>query len=184
LLVVIFILFSVSFFIYALTNQQLDIGYNKGYQPDQPIPFSHEVHAGQYQMDCRYCHTSVEEGRFASVPSLNICMNCHLNIRVDRPWIQKLREAYDKNEPIEWEKVHLLPDFVKFNHAPHVKALNAEHSNPDTSVFKQSCYTCHGVVEQMPVLYQYESLSMGWCVECHRQQEDKPWLLQCSTCHY
>ena len=184
LCVVIFLLLFLSFFIYALTHQKVTIGYNTGYEPTQPIPFSHEIHAGKYQMDCRYCHTSVEEGRFASVPSLNVCMNCHLNIRVDRPWIQKLREAYDTNEPIQWEKVHLLPDFVRFNHAPHIKALNSKHKNTDSSVFKQSCYTCHGVVEEMPVLYQHESLSMGWCVECHRQQEDKPWLLQCSTCHY
>ena len=178
------ILVALCIFIYALTHQKLDVGYNKGYQPDQPIPFSHQLHAGQYKMDCRYCHTSVEESRHASAPSLNICMNCHINIKVDSPWIQKLRRAFDEDKPIQWQKVHLLADFVKFNHAPHIKALIAGQDLPDSSVHRQSCQTCHGKVEEMPIVFQKESLSMGWCIDCHRKEENKPWLLQCSTCHY
>ncbi len=184
LLVVSCLLLSLCLFILALTHQKLELAYNDGYQPNQPIPFSHELHAGQYKMDCRYCHTSVEESKHASVPSLNICMNCHLNIKVNSPWIKKLRQAFEQNKPIEWQKVHLLPDFVRFNHAPHIKALTAGHSEPDSSVYRQSCQACHGKVEEMPVLFQDKTLSMGWCVECHRQEENKPWLLQCSTCHY
>ena len=178
------ILIALCVFIYALTHQKLEIGYNKGYQPDQPIPFSHQLHAGQYKMDCRYCHTSVEESRYASVPSLNICMNCHINIKVESPWIQKLRKAFDEDKPIQWQKVHLLADFVKFNHAPHIKALTDGQTIPDSSVYRQSCQTCHGKVEEMPIVFQTETLSMGWCIDCHRQEENKPWLLQCSTCHY
>lgn len=184
LAVVSFVLLSLCVFIYALTEQKLKIAYNDGYQPDQPIPFSHKVHVGQYKMDCRYCHTSVEENRHASVPSLNICMNCHLNIKVESPWIQQLRQAVQENKPIQWQKVHLLADFVKFNHAPHIKALTQDRSNPDSKAYKQSCYTCHGPVEDMSVVFQHETLSMGWCIDCHRKEENKPWLLQCVTCHY
>lgn len=170
-------LMGLCVFIYSLSSNEISLGYNKGYQPDQPLAFSHKLHAGQYKIDCRYCHTAVEESRHAVIPSLNICMNCHLNIKTNTPWIQKLKKAYEDNQPIEWQKVHLLPDFVKFNHAPHIKALNS-------TVFKQSCTTCHGLVEEMDIVYQHEDLSMGWCIQCHRQEENKPWLIQCSTCHY
>ena len=138
-------------------------------------------------MDCRYCHTSVERGRHASIPSLNICMNCHTNIKVNSPWIQKIRLAYENNQSVEWKKVHLLPDFVRFHHAPHIKALIRSknlHAIPDPSHFRKTCQTCHGQVENMETVFQYKDLSMGWCVQCHRKEENKPWLLQCSTCHY
>ncbi len=154
--VVVSLLGGLSAVIYAVSNNKVVVGYNKGYMPDQPIPFSHELHAGQYKMDCRYCHTSVEVSRHASVPSLNICMNCHLVVKVDSPWIQKMAEAYNKGEPIAWQKVHLLPDHVKFNHAPHIRA-------------GVDCTSCHGPVQTMEVVYQYSSLSMGWCVNCHRE---------------
>lgn len=186
LAVVIFLLFSVSGFIYALTNNLISIGYNDGYQPDQPIAFSHKLHVGKYQMDCRYCHTAVEESRHATVPSLEICMNCHLNIKTNSPLLKKLRKSYDENKPIEWQKVHLLPDFVRFNHAPHIKALSRKGDLsviPNKIAIRQSCYTCHGAVERMDVVSQESNLSMGWCVNCHRKEE-KPWLNQCTTCHY
>ena len=184
---VIFSLTALCFFVEFLTNNNISLAYNEGYKPTQPIPFSHKLHAGQYKMDCRYCHTAVEENRHASVPSLNICMNCHLSIKVESPWIQKLRAAYEKGTPVAWQKVHLLPDFVKFNHAPHIKALTKSTTvsyHPNTSQFRQSCATCHGNVETMETVFQKENLSMGWCIECHRQEENKPWLLQCATCHY
>jgi hypothetical protein len=169
-LVVFALVGGLCLFIYLLTNNKIVIGYNKGYMPDQPIPFSHELHAGQYKLDCKYCHTSVEVTRHASVPSLNICMNCHLQVKTDSPWIQKLQAAYSSGESIAWKKVNLLPDHVKFNHAPHIKA-------------GKDCSVCHGPVETMPIVYQWASMSMGFCVNCHRQPENNA-PINCGTCHY
>lgn len=149
------------------------IGYNKGYAPEQPIAFSHELHAGQYKMQCLYCHSSAERANHSAVPSLNICMNCHLVVAADKPEIQKLAEAYNSNTPIAWKKVHLLPDHVRFNHKRHVEKYGAP----------QACHTCHGPVESMEVMYQHSSLSMGWCVNCHREKENQA-PVSCSTCHY
>lgn len=168
--VVVIGLFGLCALIWALNNNKIVIGYNKGYQPDQPIPFSHELHAGQNKIDCKYCHTGTEVSRHASVPSLNICMNCHMVVKVDSPWIQKITEAYNSGKSIAWQKVTLLPDHVKFNHAMHIKA-------------GKDCTTCHGQVAEMSKVYQSSSLAMGWCVNCHRQPENKA-PLNCSTCHY
>lgn len=155
-LVVLSFFASVFIFFYLLTNNKISLLYNDGYQPDQPIPFSHKLHAGQYQIDCRYCHAGVDVGRHSSLPSLNICMNCHRVVKPDSPWIEKLSEAYGEDKPIAWQKVHLLPDHVKFSHFHHIKA-------------GKDCRVCHGPVEEMEVVYQYSSLSMGWCVNCHRK---------------
>jgi hypothetical protein len=168
--VVLGILGGLSAIVYALTTNKVVIGYNQGYQPDQPIPYSHKLHAGQYKIDCRYCHTGVGVSRHASVPSLNVCMNCHLVVKTDSPWIQKLAEAYNSGKSVAWQKVHLLPDFVKFNHAAHIKA-------------GKDCTVCHGNIAEMEKVQQVQSLSMGWCVNCHRQPENKA-PLNCSTCHY
>lgn len=168
--VVIGLLGGLSLFVTLISNNKIVIGYNQGYQPDQPIPFSHELHAGQYKINCQYCHASVEVSRHASVPSLNICMNCHMVVKVDSPWIQKITEAYNNGQSVAWKKVHLLPDHVKFNHSAHIIA-------------GKDCKECHGPVEQMSVVYQYSPLSMGWCVNCHRQPENNA-PLNCSTCHY
>lgn len=149
------------------------IGYNKGYAPEQPIEFSHELHAGTYKIQCLYCHSSAEVSPHSSVPSTNLCMNCHLVVATDKPAIQKLTEMYNNNEPIPWVNVHMLPDHVKFNHSAHVQKFGAP----------QSCHTCHGPVESMEVMYQYSSLSMGWCVQCHREPEHQA-PVSCSTCHY
>ena len=175
---------SLSLFIYLLTNNKISLLYNDGYQPDQPIPFSHKLHAGQYKIDCRYCHTAVDVSRHSSLPSLNVCMNCHLMVKTDSPWIQKMTEAYSENKPIAWQKVHLLPDHVKFSHFHHIQA-------------GKDCAVCHGPVENMETVYQYKDLSMGWCVNCHRQAPDDNKLLKdlkdkdhsqapinCSSCHY
>jgi hypothetical protein len=155
---------------YPITNNKVVIGYNKGYEPTQPIAFSHKLHAGTNQIDCRYCHTGTEVSRHASVPSLNVCMNCHIQVKTDSPEIQKLAEAYKTGKSVAWQKVNLLPDHVKFNHAMHIKAGKA-------------CTTCHGNVAEMEKVTQVESLSMGWCVNCHRQQENNA-PTNCSTCHY
>jgi Cytochrome c7 and related cytochrome c len=169
-LVVVLGLFGLSVLVWALTNNKVVIGYNKGYMPDQPLPFSHQLHAGQYQINCKFCHTSVESSRHASVPSLNICMNCHMVVKTDSPWIQKLSEAYNSGKSIAWQKVHLLPDHVRFNHAMHVRA-------------GKDCTTCHGNVQEMPKIFQNASLAMGWCVNCHRQPENNA-PTNCTTCHY
>jgi len=156
--------------IYAIATNSVAVGYNKGYEPDQPIPFSHKLHAEDYSIDCKYCHSSVEVSRHSSVPSLNICMNCHLTVGIDKPGVQKLSEAYSQGVSIPWKKVHLLPDHVKFDHSAHIMA-------------GKDCKDCHGPVEFMPVVYQYNSLSMGWCVSCHRKPENNA-PIECSTCHY
>ncbi len=174
-------------YVYLLTNNKLSIGYNIGYKPDQPIPFSHKLHAGEYGIDCRYCHTATGVSRTSSIPSLNICMNCHLSVGTDKKWIQMLSEKYEKNEPIAWTKVHMLPDHVKFNHSRHIAA-------------GKTCKTCHGPVEEMETVYQFKDLSMGWCVNCHRGVSDESLSdyeikklkesghtqapINCSTCHY
>ena len=144
------------------------VGYNRSFAPKQPIAFDHSLHAGKYKIDCQYCHSNAEVSRHASVPSLNICMNCHLTVGQSDE-IQKLRDAYNNNESIEWVKVHMLPDFVHFNHRRHVRRGVA-------------CQTCHGEVESMKVLSQHKDLSMGWCVDCHRKPENNA-PTNCSTCH-
>ncbi len=151
-------------------NLQPGIGYNQGYQPKQPIPYSHALHVGQLGMQCQYCHTQVEVSKHANIPTPQSCMNCHIIVKTDSPHIQKLREAYDKGESIEWVRVHMLPDHARFNHAAHVTS-------------GVSCTTCHGPIDKMEEVYQYSNLSMGWCVNCHRQPENNA-PLNCSTCHY
>ncbi len=146
------------------------IGYNNDYEPDQPINFSHELHAGQNQMQCLYCHASATVSNHASVPPLKLCMNCHLVVATDKPEIKKLTKAYNEKTPVNWVKVTMLPDHVHFNHRRHVKRDVA-------------CQTCHGPVETMSKVKQVSDLSMGWCVNCHRQPENNA-PVSCSTCHY
>lgn len=141
------------------------IGVQQGYTPSQPIAFSHALHAGQYEIGCQYCHTGVEIGKSANIPSANICMNCHTHIQnvggkegVSTE-IQKIYTAIDTNTPIEWVRVHNLPDLAYFNHAQHVKVGGIE------------CQTCHGPIQEMEVVGQHSTLTMGWCIDCHRQTE-------------
>lgn len=141
------------------------IGVQQGYAPKQPIAFSHQLHAGTYEMECQYCHTGVEIGKSANIPSANICMNCHMHIQNVggkdgiSPEIAKIYAAVDNNQPIEWVRVHNLPDLSYFNHAQHVAVGGLE------------CQTCHGPIEEMEVVYQHSSLTMGWCIDCHRQTD-------------
>lgn len=145
-------------------------GYNQGYTPEQPLPFDHSVHAGANQIQCQYCHNQVERSKDSNIPALSTCMNCHMTVRTDSPFIQKLREAYDAGKSIEWVKVTMLPDHVHFNHSAHIaKGV--------------MCQTCHGEVEKMKQVTQFANLSMGFCVNCHRQPENKA-PLNCSTCHH
>jgi cytochrome c2 len=148
-------------------DQLYTVGIQQGYAPAQPIAFSHQLHAGQYEMQCQYCHTGVEIGKSANIPSANICMNCHAHIQNVggkegiSPEIQKIYNAVDNNQPIEWVRIHNLPDLAYFNHAQHVAVGGIE------------CQTCHGPIEEMEVVYQHSSLTMGWCIDCHRQTDIK-----------
>jgi len=135
------------------------IGVQQGYAPTQPIAFSHKIHAGTYEIDCQYCHTGVEISKSANIPSVNICMNCHSSIKTDSREIQKLYAAQDSGQPIEWVRVHNLPDLAYFNHSQHV------------NVGEIVCQTCHGEIQEMEVVEQFSPLTMGWCIDCHRNTE-------------
>ncbi len=149
------------FFVAILFKSAIDglfsVGVQQGYAPRQPIAFSHKIHAGQYEIDCQYCHTGVRKSKSANIPSANICMNCHGEIKKDSKEIQKIYTAVEKNRPIEWVRVHNLPDLAYFNHSQHVAVGGLE------------CQTCHGPIEEMEVVAQYSKLTMGWCINCHRE---------------
>ena len=188
----------IGIFVKSCIDGLYTVGIQQNYQPTQPIAFSHKVHAGQYEIDCNYCHTGVNISKSANIPSVNICMNCHNAIETDKPEIQKILAAYEENRPIEWVRVHNLPDLAYFNHKQHV------------AVGGLDCATCHGPIEEMDVVYQYSELTMGWCINCHRESEvnskgndyykklvelhnsssKKPMTvediggLECSKCHY
>jgi hypothetical protein len=156
-----------------------------GYQPDQPIVFSHKLHAGDMKIDCKYCHISVEKSRVASIPAVNVCMGCHTLARADKPEIQKLTQYYNENRPVPWMRVHRVPDFAYFNHSVHInKGID--------------CQSCHGDVLNMDVkpgetksMGQVASFTMGACITCHRTAHQKfPNLPNlnagpdnCSACH-
>ncbi|MBU7577537.1 MAG: c-type cytochrome [Flavihumibacter sp.] len=178
-------LFAVVLFIvggYYTIQGAVGLGRSKDYQPEQPIYYSHKVHAGTNQINCLYCHSGAQEGKHANIPSLNTCMNCHMAINeyageklyredgteVDGTaeikklysytgWDPDQKKYVNEPKPIEWVKIHNLPDHVYFNHAQHVKAG------------KVACQTCHGDIQNMGEVYQYSDLSMGWCVNCHRE---------------
>ena len=138
-------------------------GLHQDYQPVQPIKFSHKLHAGENKIDCGYCHTGAYKGKNAWIPSTNVCMNCHKAIKEGPKYgkteIAKVVKHHEEGRPIEWVRIHNLPDHAYFNHSQHVV------------VGKQECQTCHGPVEEMEEVYQYSRLSMGWCVNCHRDTE-------------
>ncbi len=190
----------VSLALRACWNNMLYVGVDQGYAPIQPIPFSHKLHAGQYKIDCNYCHTGVTKGKQANIPSLNICMNCHTHIksgpRFGQDGIAKVVDAYNSNKPVKWVRVHNLPDLAYFNHAQHVQVGGIE------------CKTCHGQIDTMEVVRQHSPLTMGWCINCHRETavngKDNAYYdklmelhskkgplkvaenggLECSKCHY
>lgn len=129
--------------------------YEVGYQPEQPVPYSHALHVGQLGMDCRYCHNLVEASEHANIPSTQTCMNCHSMILTESVDLLPVRESWATGEPIEWVNVHHIPDYAQFSHAVHVGV-------------GVGCETCHGRIDQMEVVHQVEPLSMGWCLDCHR----------------
>lgn len=143
---------------------------HQGYQPVQPIKYSHELHAGVMKINCQYCHVGAYKGKNATIPSLNICMNCHKVVKTESPEIHKIYDAlgydpqttkYDttKARPIQWVRIHNLPDFAYFNHSQHVKVGGLQ------------CQTCHGPIQTMKEVYQYSPLTMKWCIQCHRRTE-------------
>ena len=180
---VIFLLLSSAYFAYGYLMQ---VGVDQGYMPVQPIHYSHKIHAGANQIECKYCHSSARVSKHSGIPSLNVCMNCHKNI-AEYNGEEDLEDGYTKDfytneikklyaavgwdednqrytgesQPVKWVRIHNLPDFVYFNHAQHVQVGEIE------------CQTCHGPVEEMEVMYQYSPLTMGWCINCHRETNVK-----------
>lgn len=136
---------------YYFSPKNTDVGY----QPHQPVPYSHKLHAGDYGIDCRYCHTGVEKSAHATVPPTQTCMNCHSQIKADSVRLTKVRESWATNNPVEWVKIHKIPDYAYFDHSRHINK-------------GVSCVSCHGRVDQMEEVKQVEPLSMGWCLDCHR----------------
>ena len=126
-----------------------------GYQPVQPVPFEHSLHAGQLGIDCRYCHAGVEKSGTSSVPAAQTCMNCHSTIKTQSPLLEVVRQSYQTGDPVPWVKIHAVPDYVYFNHSVHVNR-------------GVSCVECHGKVNEMKVVHQDQPHSMSWCLDCHR----------------
>ncbi|NNC50177.1 MAG: c-type cytochrome [Flaviramulus sp.] len=176
LVVAIFFLLASAYFVFGYLSQ---IGVDQGYEPVQPIHFSHKIHAGDNGIDCKYCHSSARVSKHSGIPSLNVCMNCHKSIyeynggtspEYSKEFydgeIQKLYAAAGwsdadqkytgDSQPVKWVRIHNLPDFAYFNHSQHVTVAGVE------------CQTCHGPVEEMEVMYQHAPLTMGWCIDCHR----------------
>ncbi len=176
---VILLMLSSGYYVYAWMMQ---VGIDEGYMPVQPIHYSHKIHSGENKIECKYCHSSARVSKHSGIPSLNVCMNCHKNIAeyngeedlengYDRDFytneIKKLYAAVGwdevnqvytgKTQPVKWVRIHNLPDHVYFNHAQHVEVANIE------------CQKCHGPVEEMEIMYQYSPLTMGWCINCHRE---------------
>jgi cytochrome c551/c552 len=176
---VIVLLFSSSFFAYGYLMQ---VGIDQGYMPVQPIHYSHKIHSGDNEIECKYCHSSARVSKHSGIPSLNVCMNCHMNIAeyngeedLEKGYtkefytneIKKLYKAVGWDEenqrytgetqPVKWVRIHNLPDFVYFNHAQHVDVAGID------------CQKCHGPVEEMEIMYQHSPLTMGWCIDCHRE---------------
>ncbi|MGB1971302.1 MAG: c-type cytochrome [Flavobacteriaceae bacterium] len=183
LISVVFLLLSSAYFAYGYFMQ---VGVDQGYMPVQPIHYSHKIHAGANQIECKYCHSSARVSKHSGIPSLNVCMNCHKNIAEYNGeedlengyskdfytkeikklyaavgWDEDNQEYTGKTQPVKWVRIHNLPDFVYFNHAQHVQVGQIE------------CQTCHGPVEEMEVMYQYSPLTMGWCINCHRETNVK-----------
>lgn len=166
-----YVVFGLVGFFILMTAGAVDlaskVGMQQGYGPKQPIAYSHKLHAGEYKIQCSYCHTGVERGKSATIPSANVCMNCHNTIKPESEQIQKIYDAVGwdpatqayipgyKQKPIQWVRIHNLQDFAYFNHSQHYKVGGI------------ACQTCHGPIETMEVVKQQSPLTMGWCIDCH-----------------
>ena len=129
-----------------------------GYMPTQPVPFQHSIHVQQLGMDCRYCHSYVEISSHSNVPTTQVCMNCHGAIQTQNPKLQPVRDSWQTGKPIEWVRIHRVPDYAYYNHAAHVNR-------------GISCVSCHGKINQMEVVWEDQSLGMAFCLNCHRNPE-------------
>lgn len=153
-LMVIVPIYVVVLVAYGASPKTLDVGH----QPPQPVEYSHAMHVGQLGMDCRYCHNTVEFSAQAAIPPTQTCMNCHVTIKPDSVKLLPVREAYASGMPVEWKRVHDLPDYAYFDHSAHVSR-------------GVGCVSCHGRIDTMDVVYQDQPLSMGWCLDCHREPD-------------
>lgn len=129
-----------------------------GYAPTQPVPYDHSFHVGELGMDCRYCHDGVDQSDVANIPSASTCMNCHSLVKPDSPLLEPVRESFQTGEPVVWKRVHEIPDYAYFSHQAHVNR-------------GVSCVECHGRIDEMEVVEHAKSLSMGFCLDCHRNPE-------------
>ncbi len=182
---------------YAFSNVR------QGYEPRQPIAFSHkrmagvpvmqtndrgeQVNVGGFGIPCVYCHTMPYKGRHATLPSTAVCMNCHTNVGLNREWVLKMKAFWDRGEPIPWVKVHDLPDFVYFDHSAHLNAKNADGTSklPLVDAAGQpmvACQNCHGKVQEMDIVSVQQPFNMQWCLDCHRKPEIKA-STDCIACH-
>ena len=175
-LVVLTVFIILGFGVNSAWNLMLGVGVTKGYAPEQPIAYSHKLHSGINGIDCNYCHHSARHGKSAAIPSANVCMNCHTYINEGPSGKAEIQKIYDavgfdpekgqyidgyEQKPIKWVRIHNLPDHAYFNHSQHVVAGGLE------------CQDCHGAIEEMEVVEQHAELTMGWCIDCHRQTEVK-----------
>ena len=145
---------GIGFFWYYGSPQYTDVGY----RPNQPIDYSHKVHAGDLGMDCRYCHTTVEISASANIPPTQTCMNCHTLVKPESEKLAPLMASWQTGKPLEWVRVHMLPDYAYFDHSAHISV-------------GVGCVSCHGNVAEMEKVMQVEPLSMGWCLDCHRNPD-------------
>lgn len=147
-----------------------DVTLNPGYMPDQPVPFSHKIHAGELKMDCRYCHVNVDKAAHASIPPTATCINCHSPlgengtpalsaVHAGSEKLRAVHESWESGKSIPWTRIHRLPDYVYFNHSAHVNR-------------GVSCVSCHGRIDTMPKVFQAKELSMAWCIECHNNPDE------------
>ncbi len=183
---------------YALSNVR------KGYEPRQPILFRHtrmagppvwqtnakgeKVNAGGFGIPCVYCHTMAYKGRHSTVPSTAVCMNCHTSVGLNKEWVLKMKEYWDRGEPIPWVKVHDLPDFVYYDHSAHVNAKDDQGrprlpmTDANGKPMKNVCENCHGKVEEEEIVRVQVNFNMQWCLDCHRKPEMRT-STDCVTCH-
>ncbi|MBI9062080.1 MAG: cytochrome c3 family protein [Marinilabiliaceae bacterium] len=162
---ILILLLGIGYQLSVVTEEAIDLGRSQDYRPDQPIKFSHKVHAGDNKIECLYCHSNADEGKSASIPGAGLCMNCHMMVRngtnSGQFEIAKVVDHSENHKDIEWVRIHNLPDHVFFNHSQHVKVGGLD------------CTECHGQVEDMHILKQQKDLSMGWCLDCHKETNVK-----------